>query len=203
MRLNHYQILGIPEDAELSQIKTAYRSLAKRCHPDTNHGSEAAAELFRQVNEAYRVLGDEQLRASYDHKLAAQRPPPPKPAPAKPSPSPQAGPRPDPQQKFNNFLYSVLGAILETPDEPTEISPLGRASPNGAAARKVPNKPDFNFYYYLAMERKKSPYSCGADGIYRRDKGAQNRPKHKTFTRGSGGGFVLILLAGLWELFKP
>ncbi|WP_303720187.1 J domain-containing protein [Malonomonas rubra] len=145
MVLNHYQIIGIPEDAYARQIKAAYRSLAKRCHPDTNHGSEAAAELFRQINEAYRVLGDERLRKAYDLKLSAQRTPL-KQESAKPKTRPKAA-KPDPQQKFNNFLYSMLGALLETPDDPTELKPCNNASPTAPQTRKVRSKPDFNFYY--------------------------------------------------------
>ena len=72
MVITHYQLLGIPENADSRQIKTAYRSMAKRFHPDANKGSEAAAELFRQLNEAYRILCDEQLRKIYDRKISVQ-----------------------------------------------------------------------------------------------------------------------------------
>lgn len=202
MVLNHYQILGIPENADSRQIKAAYRSLAKRCHPDTNHGSEAAAELFRQLNEAYRILGNEQLRKAYDQKIAAQKPPP-KPEPAKPKPQPKTADRPDPQQKFNNFLYSVLGAILETPDQSSEIRPRNKASPTAPKTRKTPNKPDFNFYYYLARERESSPYTCGEDGIYRRTRGNSPAPtKRRTFNGVPGASVIMLLLSGLWEFIK-
>ena len=70
MALNYYRLLGIPPDAGQRRIKSAYRSLAKRFHPDRNSGSETAAELFRQANQAYRVLSDPALRAHYDKKLA-------------------------------------------------------------------------------------------------------------------------------------
>lgn len=195
MKLNHYQILGIPVDADARQIKAAYRSMAKRFHPDTNQGSEAAAELFRQLSEAYRVLGDEELRKSYDKNISQQRQTPPK-------EQPKAASRTNPQQKFNNFLYSVLGAILETPDEPSFVQPQSRASPS-PPHKKVRKKPDFDFYYYLAMERKNSAYSCGEDGIYRRSKPKRAGPaKPGGFGRVPGSSFVLLLLTGLWELFK-
>lgn len=196
MKLSHYQILGIPENADAKQIKAAYRSMAKRFHPDTNQGSEAAAELFRQLSEAYRVLGDDQLRKSYDQKILRQQ---------KKGRKEQrkTAPKSDPQQKFNNFLYSVLGAILEMPNEPTPtIQPQNRASPP-PAQKKVRQKPDFDFYYYLAMERKNTPYSCGEDGIYRRSKPKRAGPvKPAAFGRAPGSSFVLLLLSGLWELFK-
>ncbi len=69
MALNYYRLLGIPPDADQQRIKSVYRSLAKRFHPDANRGSEAAAELFRQVNQAYKVLSDPVTRANYDKKL--------------------------------------------------------------------------------------------------------------------------------------
>jgi len=193
MGLNHYQILGIPEDADIRLIKTAYRSMAKRFHPDTNKGSEAAAELFRQLNEAYRVLSDEQLRIIYDRKIDLQK----QTAKTTQRPQPKTAARPDPQQKFNNFLYSVLGAILETPDPPENINTRSHPSPTGKSPRKVRKRPDFNFYYYLALERDKTPYSCGDDGIYRRTSATGQRRFGRT-----SGNLLLLLLSGLWEFFK-
>ncbi len=62
---DYYQILGVPRDAEKSDIKKAYRKLARRYHPDVN--SEADAEdKFKEVNEAYEVLKDSEKRQAYD-----------------------------------------------------------------------------------------------------------------------------------------
>jgi curved DNA-binding protein len=62
---DYYQILGVPRDAEKSDIKKAYRKLARRYHPDVN--SEADAEdKFKEVNEAYEVLKDSDKRQAYD-----------------------------------------------------------------------------------------------------------------------------------------
>jgi len=195
MKLTHYQILGIPEDADDRQIKAAYRSMAKRFHPDTNQGSEAAAELFRQLSEAYRVLGDAQLRLSYDQKIALQRE-------AIEKERAKTAAKANPQQKFNNFLYSVLGAILETPVTPAPIRPQNQASVP-PMQKNVRSKPDFDFYYYLAMERKNSNYSCDEDGVYRRSKPQRTGPvKPNAFGRGPHNSFVLLLLVGLWGLFR-
>jgi len=65
-----YKILGISRDALPDDIKSAYRSLAKKHHPDLQaQGSDlaAAAKLFRGVSEAYEVLGDAELRRRYDN----------------------------------------------------------------------------------------------------------------------------------------
>lgn len=62
---DYYQILGVSRDADKSDIKKAYRKLARKYHPDVN--SEASAEeKFKQVNEAYEVLKDSDKRQAYD-----------------------------------------------------------------------------------------------------------------------------------------
>src|SRR5260370_29949024 len=53
---DHYAILGVPADAGEAEIKAAYREKAKQCHPDLNPGDAAAAERFRMISEARRVL---------------------------------------------------------------------------------------------------------------------------------------------------
>ncbi|NLL89976.1 MAG: J domain-containing protein [Dehalococcoidales bacterium] len=64
---NYYEILGIPETADQQQIKSAFRKLAFQYHPDKNPGNEKAAEAkFKEINEAFAVLGDEEKRKQYD-----------------------------------------------------------------------------------------------------------------------------------------
>jgi DnaJ-class molecular chaperone len=64
---DYYQILGVPENASQAEIKKAFRKLAFQHHPDTNPGREQeAAERFKEINEAYGVLGDENKRRQYD-----------------------------------------------------------------------------------------------------------------------------------------
>lgn len=61
-----YEILGIAKGANAEELKKAYRKLAMQFHPDRNPGDASAEEKFREVNEAYDVLKDEQKRAAYD-----------------------------------------------------------------------------------------------------------------------------------------
>lgn len=63
---DYYEVLGVARTASDADIKKAYRTLAKKYHPDTNAGDAAAAEKFKEASEAYAVLGDAEKRKMYD-----------------------------------------------------------------------------------------------------------------------------------------
>lgn len=66
----HYEVLQVPQDASLQDIKKAYRKLAVQHHPDRNPGHEEEATVrFREVSEAYEILSDEKSRKQYDNML--------------------------------------------------------------------------------------------------------------------------------------
>ncbi len=63
---DYYEVLGIAKTASEDEIKSAYRKLAKKYHPDLNPGNKEAEEKFKEVGEAYEILSDAQKRARYD-----------------------------------------------------------------------------------------------------------------------------------------
>ena len=66
--MNYYEILEITENADVSQIKKKYRKLVMKYHPDRNSGSEENVKKFREITQAYEILGNEKKRKEYDYK---------------------------------------------------------------------------------------------------------------------------------------
>lgn len=63
---DYYEVLGVDRNADASAIKKAYRSLAKKFHPDANPGDTEAEKKFKEASEAYAVLSDDEKRRQYD-----------------------------------------------------------------------------------------------------------------------------------------
>lgn len=63
---DYYDVLGIKKNATKQEMKSAYRKLAKKYHPDMNKDNPAAEQLFKEVTEAYNVLSDDEKRKLYD-----------------------------------------------------------------------------------------------------------------------------------------
>mgnify|MGYP006340874645 CR=1 FL=1 len=63
---DYYKTLGVAKNASEKEIKSAYRQLAQKYHPDKNPGDKKAEDKFKDLNEAYEVLSDDQKRAAYD-----------------------------------------------------------------------------------------------------------------------------------------
>ena len=68
---DYYKVLGIKRSASKSEVKSAYRKLARVRHPDVNGGSEEAAREFALLAKAYRILIDPQERSYHDQQLSA------------------------------------------------------------------------------------------------------------------------------------
>ena len=157
--VDYYQLLGVDSKATLDQIGQRYRFLAHAYHPDKfaseQHKTEAA-EAFKQINEAFTTLSNQQLRAAYDSKreyfgsLDQRRrsPPPPEPAQPKPPPDP---PKPQPQPKTSRDVpprekpspppkdtpkNTPKGGRQTAPKNAPGASPLGKTTRRGATSRK-------------------------------------------------------------------
>jgi molecular chaperone DnaJ len=76
MARDYYEILNVPRDASLDEIKAAYRRLAREYHPDVRKDDPQAEERFKEINEAYQVLSDPQKRAEYDRTAGRAAPAP-------------------------------------------------------------------------------------------------------------------------------
>ncbi len=73
MSQTFYEVLGVAENVEPDALKRAYRSLAKKFHPDATGGDRAKEARFKEITEAWETLSNREKRLGYDRKLALQR----------------------------------------------------------------------------------------------------------------------------------
>lgn len=67
-----YSVLQVSRQASEGEIKSAYRKMAKRCHPDAHPGDQKCEARFREITEAYTILSDANKRRKYDEELGRQ-----------------------------------------------------------------------------------------------------------------------------------
>ena len=67
--VNYYDILKVSPKATSAEVKSAYRRLARKLHPDKNQGSEETALKFAAIAEAYEILGNSKERSRYDRRI--------------------------------------------------------------------------------------------------------------------------------------
>ncbi len=89
MTVDYYEVLGVVKTADRKEIKSAYRKLALKFHPDKNPGDREAEEKFKQINEAYAILSDPEKRDRYDRFGSA-----------------------DPQAHFTGDIFDIFSSVF-------------------------------------------------------------------------------------------
>lgn len=117
MSRTYYEILGVAHNAPVDQIKQAYRKLAKESHPDLHPGDAQAEARFKEIDEAWEVLGDAQKREEYDKKLAGDAK---KKGPAKAKTAPVG------QVDFDELMRSMDFGNIFTPKSDKETKAKAR-----------------------------------------------------------------------------
>ena len=107
---DYYKILGIDTSADKKEIKSAYRSLARKYHPDTNQGNKLSEEKFKEIGEAYSILSDDNRRVQYDLLKGI--------SPKSPNPSEQA-------KKQASEAYTKQKKSTAKPKSEAEKRPFG------------------------------------------------------------------------------
>lgn len=101
---DYYQVLGVPRTATQKEIRSAFRKLAAKHHPDRNKDDPHAEERFKEVNEAYTVLSDEEKRRFYDQYGTQDGRPP-----FEPGRATYANVSPEEFAGFSDFFQSLFG----------------------------------------------------------------------------------------------
>jgi curved DNA-binding protein CbpA/uncharacterized protein YecT (DUF1311 family) len=135
VKKDHYSILGVTPASEDAVIRSAYRTLMRRYHPDADSSAEAS-ERAREINEAYRILGDRERRAQYDEQLKEQSPLKFEPFRAEPprTKSSRLGPL-----AAIGFAALALGMVAFAVSP--ELRDLGSLSPSGAGTEEPRPRP--------------------------------------------------------------
>jgi DnaJ-class molecular chaperone len=198
MPRDYYEVLGVPKTASADEIKKSYRKLARQHHPDRNPGDKKAEAAFKEVQEAYDVLGDEQKRKQYDQfGFAGPN--------GGGGPFPGGTPFPGGSGGLNpEDLASILGRFGmggggEGPIDLGEI--LGRRTRGGGRGRRAQPQPeeqpihDVGVPYNLAVHGGSMTLNIdGKDETFKVPAGVKEGQKMRLAGKGPGGSDVYIRL---------
>jgi curved DNA-binding protein CbpA len=190
---SYYDILGVDRNASLKEIKTAFRHLAKKWHPDINPGVSRQGERFAKIHQAYRILSNTEKRTRHDAELRAHSEKPrtvrasrssapstPRTRPSPPRGEPARGktrPRPQPvaQQPFPfgmrlNVVLKTLKEFFRYPGQGATIPRGHPPRPEKVASgrwRKAQRAP-FDRVFQAVQTRAASGFVLCSDGVIRR-----------------------------------
>jgi DnaJ-class molecular chaperone len=124
-----YQVLGVTQSSALEEIKSEYRWLARKFHPDQNNGDERAAKKFGEITEAYEVLSKVSSREDYDRFISLGNP-------AQPTEPPKPSAHPNNTQAQSKPAYRTANANSGTKKQ-TPKTESNFSKPKASSAPKV------------------------------------------------------------------
>jgi molecular chaperone DnaJ len=177
---NYYQVLGVEQFAEADAVRTAYRQLARKFHPDVNNGELQSEEKFKELNEAYEILSNPEKRAMHDTMLKAmqglggakkQAGPPP--------PSPKAKPQAAPSHAAKNKPGAETKGAPSQPNDPASGAAGSEEPKPGPVPPKGEGKASTGglFETFLKKGFSENGPKPGAEdeGIFRKRKAAEGK----------------------------
>ncbi len=190
---DHYQLLGIEQNADRPTIRTAYRRALRRYHPDANAGSRGGEQRLLQVITAGRVLCDPKKRAAYDRQLTNNRPPQPEQQP----PVKNRIRLVDPRKILLGWQKILVSVNLSC----KRFFTAEQACRAEARARQKPERspPDFGFHLRQATNRNiLQRYQRGSDGIFRKVSRHPRPEKPQSWQRKTA--LWILILVMLWRV---
>lgn len=189
---NHYQLLGVENNASRERIRAAYRKALKRYHPDANRGERNGEEMLQRALAAGRILCDPDQRAAYDRQLgsAAQNK-----NPNQPWVTPTAFLR---SRKLLLNCREILqqGGLLWQRFITAEWA---KATEARTSQQRKTERPDFHHYLYQAIKNNSARnYHLENDGIYRRRGTAQEKARLKSWQKKTALWLLIGIL--LWRV---
>lgn len=201
MEKNYYQLLAVPPDAGYDEIRRAFRREARRCHPDTAAPERADETRFQEILAAYRTLSSPVKRANYDTRLSRAT------------------------AAIGDSLLRRLGTLCRSRWHGLKaIFRLAASASAGrpASIRKRPfpakfwvrypsSGPTFSQVLAARQQAEISKYVLCEDGIIRKKRAAdtgkregplQSHRSHPTVALRSWWAGLLVLLVGIWEVFR-
>ena len=181
---DYYEVLGVEKTASDDEIKSAYRKLAKKYHPDLNPNNKEAEVKFKEANEAYEVLSDKDKRAKYDQFGHAA---------FDPSAGAYGG-------GFNGFSGAgFTGSFTGFDDILNSMFGGGFGGRSRSARADAPMQGE-DLRYSLTITFEEAAFGCKKEISYRREEkcatcggsGAKPGPSKKTCTRCNGTGQIRV-----------